>query len=44
MKHIGKVVGVLGIDSTCGLMALPLSTFSIEKKNQVAEKRILSSW
>ena len=35
MKHIGKVVGVLGIASTCGLMALPLSTFAIEKKNSL---------
>ena len=35
MKHIGKVAGVLGIASTCGLMALPLSTFAIEKKNSL---------
>lgn len=35
MKHIGKVVSVLGIASTCGLMALPLSTFAIEKKNSL---------
>jgi lipoprotein len=35
MKHIGKVVGVLGVASACGLMALPLSTFAIEKKNSL---------
>lgn len=35
MKHIGKVVGVLGVASVCGLMALPLSTFAIEKKNSL---------
>lgn len=35
MKHIGKVAGVLGVASTCGLMALPLSTFAIEKKNSL---------
>ena len=35
MKQIGKVVGVLGVASTCGLMALPLSTFAIEKKNSL---------
>jgi len=35
MKHIGKVIGVLGVASACGLMALPLSTFAIEKKNSL---------
>ena len=35
MKHIGKVAGVLGIASTCGLIALPLSTFAVEKKNSL---------
>ena len=35
MKHIGKVAGVLGVASVCGLMALPLSTFAIEKKNSL---------
>ena len=35
MKNIGKVVGVLGVASACGLMALPLSTFAIEKKNSL---------
>ena len=35
MKHIGKVVGVLGVASACGLMALPLSTLAIEKKNSL---------
>lgn len=35
MKQIGKVVGVLGVASACGLMALPLSTFAIEKKNSL---------
>ena len=35
MKHIGKVAGVLGVASACGLMALPLSTFAIEKKNSL---------
>ena len=35
MKHIGKVSGVLGVASACGLMALPLSTFAIEKKNSL---------
>jgi len=35
MKQIGKVAGVLGVASTCGLMALPLSTFAIEKKNSL---------
>ena len=35
MKQIGKVVGVLGVSSACGLMALPLSTFAIEKKNSL---------
>lgn len=35
MKHIGKVVGVLGVASACGVMALPLSTFAIEKKNSL---------
>ena len=35
MKHIGKVAGVLGVASACGLMALPLSTLAIEKKNSL---------
>lgn len=35
MKQIGKVAGVLGVASACGLMALPLSTFAIEKKNSL---------
>lgn len=35
MKQIGKVVGVLGVASACGLMALPLSTLAIEKKNSL---------
>lgn len=35
MKQIGKVVGILGVASACGLMALPLSTFAIEKKNSL---------
>ena len=35
MKYIGKVAGVLGVASACGLMALPLSTLAIEKKNSL---------